>query len=84
MWYNFNKRLLLKFLPPLIKIAGFQPPSVAAVCAIIEKDDQILTIDLAYKQGLSLPGGGVNAGESLEEALKREIKEETNLELNLS
>lgn len=82
MFYNFYKRILLKTLPPLIRVSGLTPPAFAAVAAIIENSQkEILAIDLAYKSGFSLPGGGVNAGESLEQALIREVKEETNLDV---
>jgi len=35
-------------------------------------------------KGLALPGGFVDVGESVEEALRREMKEETNLDVQIS
>lgn len=56
------------------------------VVAIIEKDGKILMGNKAkdvgpYPNTWRLPGGGVEEGESLEEAMRREIKEETNLDV---
>ena len=56
-----------------------------AVGALIEKDHKILLCERArepQKGMLDLPGGFVDYHESLEAALKREIKEELNLEVN--
>jgi len=53
------------------------------VSAIIIKDSQVLLIH-RFKEGKEywvLPGGGVEEGESIGKALKREIKEETSLDL---
>ena len=38
-------------------------------------------INLSYQKGLALPGGGIEEGETCQEALKREIKEETGLQI---
>lgn len=51
------------------------------VCAAIIRDNQILMVyhDLRDRGFWTLPGGGVEEGETLEEAVIREVKEEVNL-----
>ena len=53
------------------------------VAAIVIRDGEILLVrHLKYgKTYWLLPGGGVDYGETIEEALVRELKEETNLDV---
>jgi 8-oxo-dGTP diphosphatase len=55
------------------------------VSAILRRQDRILLIrqEKADREYWLLPGGGVNAGESLVEALRRELTEEVGLEATL-
>ncbi len=54
------------------------------VDAIIELDNGIVLIERKYPPaGWAIPGGFVDPGESLLEAVKREAKEETNLDIEV-
>lgn len=56
-------------------------------CAIIEKGEQILIAQRSESMSLPLkwefPGGKLEEGESAEESLVREIREELNLEISI-
>ncbi|MCD6477529.1 MAG: NUDIX hydrolase [Candidatus Aenigmarchaeota archaeon] len=57
-----------------------------AVDVIIEKDGEILLIKRGSKTfhgKLALPGGHVEYGETVEDAAKREVKEETGLNIEI-
>jgi len=63
------------------KILFVEIPPVLSVSAIIEKSGKLLLLDHTYIKGYGLPGGMVKAGEDIETALRREIKEETGLDI---
>jgi ADP-ribose pyrophosphatase YjhB (NUDIX family) len=46
------------------------------VRAMLLKDDHVVLVRHSYLPGWYFPGGGVEAGESLGEALEREVREE--------
>ena len=61
-------------------------PLYRIVVAIIRKSDQLLVVN--NQSGLdarwSLPGGQIESGETLEQALHREVEEETGLKVTSS
>jgi 8-oxo-dGTP diphosphatase len=59
---------------------------IIGVGAIIFRDDQVLLIQRGKEPSLgqwSIPGGAILVGETLEEGVRREILEETHLEVQV-
>ena len=56
------------------------------VCAVSRKDDKIFATQRGYgefKDGWEFPGGKIESGETPQQALKREIHEELDTEINV-
>jgi mutator protein MutT len=59
---------------------------IVGVGAIVTKDNKILLVKRAHEPGLgqwTLPGGVVELGESLEEAVQREVLEECGIKVEI-
>jgi 8-oxo-dGTP pyrophosphatase MutT (NUDIX family) len=54
-----------------------------SVYAIIVDNGKVLLLNTRHTGTYSLPGGGVDLGETLEVALKREVRGETGLEIEV-
>jgi 8-oxo-dGTP pyrophosphatase MutT (NUDIX family) len=56
-------------------------PITLGVRLMLVKDDQILLVKTTYQEGWYFPGGGVKRNETLEQAARREAKEEIGAQL---
>lgn len=64
------------------KFVGHAPIMAVAAMGIVYSEEKGLLLEKRTDTGeWCTPGGAIELGESLEDALKREIKEETNLDI---
>jgi ADP-ribose pyrophosphatase YjhB (NUDIX family) len=58
-----------------------RPMTLGVRGLVLDAENRVLLVRHTYVAGYYLPGGGVEAGETLEEALARELAEEGNIVL---
>lgn len=59
------------------------PVHIVSVGGLIENDEGKILMLLSPDRGWEIPGGQVEEGESLTDALKREVKEETGIDIEV-
>ncbi len=74
-------RLVIYFFKYFLKTDNFSDKFPISVKAIIIDNKRILCLKNERNEW-DLPGGKINFNENVEKCLKREVKEETNLEIN--
>lgn len=72
----------MSYIGEMRKFVGHAPIMAVAAMGILYNEEKGLLLEKRTDTGeWCTPGGAIELGESLEEALKREIKEETNLDI---
>ncbi|MBA4320230.1 MAG: hypothetical protein C0412_17675 [Flavobacterium sp.] len=78
------RRIINKILYPIVRLYWFvaRPKNFGVKC-ILQYENQILMVRHTYGHKLwCFPGGGMKKGEIPEEAVRREIREEVNIEMS--
>jgi 8-oxo-dGTP pyrophosphatase MutT (NUDIX family) len=57
-----------------------RPRSIGVLGLVLDDERRILLVEQTYRDGWYLPGGGVHRKEGLDEALRRELREEVGIE----
>ena len=55
----------------------------ASVYALIKHEDNILLVQTRTTHAYTFPGGGIDLGEKMADALKREVREETGIDIKI-
>ncbi len=76
-----GRRFLLNYVKELRKLVGHRPLILPGSVVLIFNDNSELLLQQRRDGSWGLPGGIMELGESLEETARREVKEETGLDI---
>jgi len=57
-----------------------RPLSIGVLAIVVDEESRVLLVEQTYRSGWYLPGGGVRKREALDDALRRELREEVGVE----
>ena len=77
---SFPRKIFLYCLQKYFLLS--RPLTMGARCIVINDKREVLLIKHTYIEGWHIPGGGIDAGESAESAMQRELIEETMLQIS--
>ena len=78
--------ILLRFIQKIRRWYWYiiRPITEGVRAVIVNNNGEVLLVQHTYAKGWFLPGGGVKNSETLEEAIKRELREEVGITVNSS
>ncbi|MDA8739007.1 polysaccharide biosynthesis protein [Luminiphilus sp.] len=77
---GLGQRLFLSLLHKYFLLS--RPLTMGVRCLILDDKNKVLLVEHTYVDGWFLPGGGVDSGESVMQAVEREVAEETGFHLS--
>ncbi|MCB8838288.1 NUDIX domain-containing protein [Aurantimonas sp. VKM B-3413] len=75
----FLEKVLIRAMHGVHLVA--RPVTLGVRAAVFDERGQVFLVRHTYVSGWYMPGGGVDPGETAEEAMRRELMEEGNIEL---
>jgi ADP-ribose pyrophosphatase YjhB (NUDIX family) len=80
----FLRLVLAGFQRVFYALSAGQMPPFASVAVVVRDGEKILMVERSDGRGWGLPGGFVKMYEAAEEAARREVREETGFEVELT
>ena len=83
---DYRDRMRRRFEPLIRRVFHFyfrlaRGMTLGVRAVVLDSENRVFLVKHSYVSGWYLPGGGVDVGETMNEAMQRELKEEGNIDL---